>query len=123
MTNKMRPAVNLWHAKGARADLVRAVLLGCEEECVPIRVTVAPEGDAASLAHAAASESALFVGAGIDTTDGVALDEQRLGERPSLLSETNATAQIARQFGIAAGRLVRGRPLPAAITNDDPAVS
>jgi hypothetical protein len=108
-----RPAVLLRFDRAVSASLVQAFELGCEEEGVPSKSRVGT-GDATTLARQAARDSALFIGAGIDADGGIALHEQRLGERPPLLSAAAATVAVARRFGAATGRLARGRPLPEA---------
>lgn len=75
--------------------------------------------DAVELARAAAHESALFVGAGIDSDGQIALHEQRLDDRPPLLVRNTTTPEIARGFGVAAGRLARNRPIPDVVAQDN----
>ena len=118
-TSADRPAVRLLHASGALAELVRAFEHGCEEEGVPVVTAVSPPADADSLARTAAQESTLFVGAGIDADGRIALHEQRLGDRDPLLFRNTTTAEVARGFGVAAGRLARGRPFPDVVAKDD----
>jgi len=118
MTSTARPAVQLWHTRDAPADLVRAFARGCEEEGVSV-AKVLRFGSADALARSAAEASALFIGAGIDATGGIALTEQRLGHRPPLLIVNGATVVVARRFGTAAGRLARGRPMPDVLARGD----
>lgn len=106
-----RPAIRLFHDPAAPPDLVTAFQLGCEEEGVPL-ITVPRIADAEALARSAAFASVLFVGAGIDAIGTVALHEQRLGKRRALILIRSASPSNARRLGSAAGRLVRGRPLP-----------
>jgi hypothetical protein len=113
-----RPAIRLHHDPKASIELVAAFQLGCEEEGVPVETAVAA-GDVQSLARAAATESGLFIGAGIDAGDTIALHEQRLGDRPPLLLRFAATALDARSLAVAAGRLARGRPLPHVVVHND----
>jgi hypothetical protein len=107
------PTIQLFHEPAAPFDLIAAFQLGCEEEGVPV-VTASVIGEAGELARRAAIASALFVGAGIDATGAMALHEQRLGARPLLVEVRSALPADARRLGCAAGRLVRGRPLPDA---------
>jgi hypothetical protein len=107
-----RPAIRLLYARDASAELVRSFEHGCEEESVPVVTAVANVVDAVSLARTAASESSLFIGAGIDAEGRIALHEHRLADRAPLLIRDTTTPEIARGFGGAAGRLARGRPIP-----------
>jgi len=119
MTSAERPAIRLLYASGAPAELVRAFEHGCEEEGVPVVTTSTTSGDAATLARTAAQESTLFIGAGIDDPGRIALQEQRLGSGNPLLGRDATTPEGARGFGVAAGRLARGRPIPDVVAGDN----
>ena len=106
-----QPAIVLRFDRAVSPSLVRAFALGCEEEGVPSDSRVGT-GDSVTLARQAAAESTLFVGVGIDGSGAIALHDHRLGELPPLLFDAAGTVDIARRFGVAAGRLARGRPLP-----------
>lgn len=113
-----RPAIQLRHEPTAPAALIAAFRLGCEEEGVPLEIGVGV-GAAEWLARAAAADSNLFIGAGIDAGGAVALHEHRLGDRPPLLARPAAAPADARRLGVAAGRLARRRPLPDVVARDN----
>jgi hypothetical protein len=98
----------------APTALVEAFLLGCEEEGVPVIAHV-EDGEAESLARAAAARSDLFIGGGIDGCGAVAVHEHRLGGRPPVLLVLGADVRAARVAGGDAARLVLGRRLRSPI--------
>jgi hypothetical protein len=112
------PAILLFHHPDAAPELIEAFLLGCEEEGVPVEVC-ALDSTAAILARSAAKASTLFVGAGIDQTGALAIHEQRLGDLPPLMRLTGASSMDARTLGVAAGRLVRGRPIKSIVADNN----
>ena len=114
-----RPAIRLLHVPGAPAELVSAFEHGCEEEGVPVVTAVSASADAVEIARAAAQDSTLFIGAGIDVDGRIALHEQRIGDRLALLVQDAITPEIARGFGIAAGRIARGRPISDVVARDN----
>ena len=113
-----RPAVFLFHHPGAPPGLVEAFTFGWEEEGVPV-VVVCAEGPAGELSRKAAEASTLFAGAGIDGERSIAIHEQRLGSRSPLMLTCDATAEQAKVFGLIAGRLVRGRPIPPIVADNN----
>ncbi|MBB3662393.1 MULTISPECIES: glycerol dehydratase reactivase beta/small subunit family protein [Prauserella salsuginis group] len=90
---------------------VRELLAGLEEEGVPVRLTDGDPGSAATaveLAHAAARESPLDVGVGIDAEGRVCVHHaKRPADRPVVTTDTAR----ARWCGHNAARLVVGLPL------------
>jgi hypothetical protein len=112
-----RPNAVLLHDAAAHPKLLEAFELGCEEESVPVE-TRSADGDANALAQLAAAESNLFVGAGIDADGSIALHEQRLGPRSLGLRRDGPSLEQARLLGVALGRLIKGRPIPAELIQD-----
>gem|GEM_PF-2596634 len=105
-----RPGITILYSAGASNGLVLALGLGCEEEGVPAVFGVR-DGDASSLARRASELSISFLGIGIDSLGSIALHDQRLGGLRPLLAKADASVDHARAIGVAAGRIVRGRPV------------
>ena len=112
-----RPAIHVSLAPGADESLYKWIAVGAEEEGIPCRLDPAnetdDETDVASLAHAAAQNSRLDVGVGIDSGQ-VAVHERHMPvERPVIISEVEEdhASQVCRSAGANAARLVIGTPL------------
>jgi hypothetical protein len=102
------------HDPEAQVELVAAFLHGCEEESVPA-IAVSTTGSAEALARAAAEQSEISIGAGLDRAGCCALHDHRLGARDALIEchQCHKMSQLElRGLGVTAGRLVRGRPIP-----------
>lgn len=93
-----------------RAEWLRAVCAGLEEEGVPYRAQ--PSGEvsfgAAELATSAAEMSPLQTGIGLDCHGALALQHEKLKGRAPYLQDC---WQNGRLLGKNAGRLVKGLPL------------
>jgi hypothetical protein len=105
------PVIVVRHA-GAPVTAVREVRAGAEEEGVPTRVEYAATGAAAELAHAAALDSPLEVGVGIDATGGVAVHHATLPpDAPALAVTADPGPPHWRRAGAVAARIVTGLPI------------
>jgi hypothetical protein len=108
-----RPAVLVYRHPGTPAAVLRQVCAGVEEEGVPTDVTEVPgPDDATALAHAAAGESRLGVGIGLDAAGAAAVHHGTLPERTPV-TETPAQAPPTewRRAGRIAARVVKHLPL------------
>ena len=112
-----RPAIHVTLAPEADESLYKWIAVGAEEEGIPCRLEPADETDdetdAAALAHAAAQNSRLDVGVGLDSGQ-VAVNERHMPtERPVIISEVGEdhARQVCRSAGANAARLVIGTPL------------
>jgi propanediol dehydratase-reactivating factor small subunit len=105
------PVVVVRHA-GAPAGVLREVRAGAEEEGVPTRVDDGRPADVVALAHAAALDSPLEVGVGIDPAGGVAVHHAALpADRPALTVAPGAGPPQWRRAGAVAARIVTGLPI------------
>ena len=100
----------------APGPVLREVCAGAEEEGVPTEVADAPGGggaqDAIALAHAAARESRLDVGIGIDASGAAAVHHGKLPQdRPPATTGPHSTAPDWRRAGRIGARVVKGLPL------------
>jgi len=107
-----RPLVMLMcSAAGVPEALRREILLGMEEEGVPVLVQEG-EGEASDLAFEAARLSPLEVGIGLDAQGKAVLQHRKLRRHQPLLRANLAPGpETARQLGLNAARLVKGLPL------------
>lgn len=108
-----RPAVLVYRNPRAPAPVLRQVCAGVEEEGVPTEVVDVPgPDDATTLAHAAARESRLGVGIGLDAAGAAAVHHGTLPE-PTPVTATPAAAAAAdwRRAGRIAARVVKHLPL------------
>ncbi|MGY1764069.1 glycerol dehydratase reactivase beta/small subunit family protein [Geodermatophilus sp. SYSU D00779] len=108
-----RPAVLVYRHPGTPATVLRQVCAGVEEEGVPADVTEVPgPDDATALAHAAAAESRLSVGIGLDAAGAAAVHHGTLPEgAPVLATPAQALASDWRRVGRVAARVVKHLPL------------
>ena len=108
-----RPAVLVYRHPGAPAAVLRQVCAGAEEEGVPTDVQdVAGVDDATALAHAAAGESRLGVGIGLDASGAAAVHHGTLPERtPVVTTPARAPSSDWRRVGRIAARVVKHLPL------------
>ncbi|HEV7725379.1 MAG TPA: glycerol dehydratase reactivase beta/small subunit family protein [Modestobacter sp.] len=100
----------------APLPVLREVCAGAEEEGVPTEVVDAPGGgeaqDATALAHAAALESRLDVGIGVDASGAAAVHHGKLPEdRPPATTGPDAAPPDWRRAGRIGARVVKGLPL------------
>lgn len=103
-----RPAVLVYCALAAD-DLgsARDLDAGMEEEGVPARLVTVPDGPAASLGYAAAQESNLDVGVGIDSRGNISVHHAKMAQDEAALNGPPSTARV---MGHNAARLVSGTP-------------
>lgn len=108
-----RPAVLVYRHPGAPAPPLRQVCAGVEEEGVPTDVVDVPgPDDATALAHAAAGESRLGVGIGLDSSGAAAVHHGTLPERtPVVATPARALPSDWRRVGRTAARVVKHLPL------------
>ena len=108
-----RPAVLVYRNPGAPAPVLRQVRAGVEEEGVPTDVVDVPGPDEApALAHAAAEESRLGVGIGLDSSGAAAVHHGTLPERtPVDTTPAGAFPSDWRRVGRTAARVVKHLPL------------
>ena len=108
-----RPAVLVYRHPGTPAALLRQVCAGVEEEGVPTDVTEIPgPEDATALAHAAAGESRLGVGIGLDAAGAATVHHGTLPERtPVVATPAQSLSSDWRRVGRIAARVVKHLPL------------
>jgi hypothetical protein len=108
-----RPAVLVYRHPGAPVAVLRQVCAGVEEEGVPTDVVDVPGAhDATALAHAAAEESRLGVGIGLDASGAAAVHHGTLPERtPVAATPARASSADWRRAGRIAARVVKHLPL------------
>ena len=108
-----RPAVLVYRHPAAPEPVLRQICAGVEEEGVPTDLVDAPgPGDATTLAHAAAEESRLGVGIGLDAAGAAAVHHGTLPERtPVVATPAQALSSDWRRVGRIAARVVKHLPL------------
>ena len=108
-----RPAVLVYRHPGTPAAALRQVCAGVEEEGVPTDVQDVPGvDDATALAHAAAGESRLGVGIGLDASGAAAVHHGTLpAGTPVAATPAGAPAAEWRRAGRIAARVVKHLPL------------
>ncbi|SDN57734.1 glycerol dehydratase reactivase beta/small subunit family protein [Geodermatophilus sp. DSM 45219] len=113
-----RPAVLVYRHPGAPTPVLRQVCAGVEEEGVPTDVVDVPGPDdapppsAVALAHAAAGESRLGVGIGLDSSGAAAVHHGTLPEgTPVDTTPARAFPSDWRRVGRTAARVVKHLPL------------
>ena len=108
-----RPAVLVYRHPGAPALVLRQVCAGVEEEGVPTDVTEVPGPDGATaLAHAAAGESRLGAGIGLDAAGAAAVHHGTPPEgTPVVTTPAQALPSDWRRVGRIAARVVKHLPL------------
>ena len=113
-----RPAVLVYRHPAAPAPVLRQVCAGVEEEGVPTDVVDVPGPDdapppsAVALAHAAAGESRLGVGIGLDSSGAAVVHHGTLPERtPVAAAPAGAAPSDWRRAGRIAARVVKHLPL------------
>jgi hypothetical protein len=108
-----RPAVLVYRHPGAPAPVLRQVRAGVEEDGVPTDVVDVPgPDDATALAHAAAGESRLGVGIGLDAAGAAAVHHGTLPEgTPVVTTPARSASSDWRRVGRIAARVVKHLPL------------
>ncbi|MCE0765207.1 glycerol dehydratase reactivase beta/small subunit family protein [Pseudonocardia kujensis] len=110
MTEK--PAIVLRHTGYVDPAVLREVCAGAEEEGVPTRVEQVRDTDLLALAHAAALESSLETGIGIDGSGAVAVHHASLpADEPVQRVEAGSPRPDLRIAGRTAARIVKVLPL------------
>lgn len=90
---------------------LRELLLGVEEEGVPITLNRLAEANPLTLAHEAAIESVLDVGIGVSFGYVVVTTEKLSEEQPYMAHYLNQDQETDRLIGGNAARLVKRMPL------------
>jgi hypothetical protein len=111
-----RPAMLVYRHPAAPVPVLREICAGAEEEGVPTEVVDAPGGvdtaDATALAHAAARESRLDVGIGVDAAGAAAVHHGKLpADRPPATIGPASTPPDWRRAGRIGARVVKSLPL------------
>jgi hypothetical protein len=107
-----KPAIVLRHGGSPDPAVLREVCAGAEEEGVPTRVEQVREADVLALAHAAALDSPLETGIGIDGAGGVVVHHASLPpEAPVHRVEAGSPRPDLRTAGRTAARIVKVLPL------------
>ena len=110
MSKDSPPSIRL-HAHAAISDQqLTEVLLGIEEEGIPVEVERFDEFDPLVLAHQAAITSRLGIGLGIALDYAVITTEKLPEAKPYLATWLNADAGIDRAIGTNAARMVKRSP-------------
>jgi hypothetical protein len=106
------PAVLVAVHDGAPPPVVRELRAGAEEQGIPTAILEGPVG--ADAGRAAARESRLQVGVGVDA-DGAVAVHHALVPDPVLALDAGASAPDLRVLGADAARIVAGLPLRTAL--------
>lgn len=107
----IRPTVKVWVHDSVTDSALRHILLGAEEEGVPVEVERKDELNPLTLAHRASRESVLGVGMGV-ALDYVVITTEKLPEnRPYIARYLNAGDSSDRTLGANAARIVKRLPL------------
>ncbi|MDI9628363.1 MAG: glycerol dehydratase reactivase beta/small subunit family protein [Acidobacteriota bacterium] len=111
MNNDSPPSIRL-HANSAISEQQLAeVLLGIEEEGIPVEIERFDELNPLVLAHQAAISSRLGIGIGMALDYAVITTEKLPEARPYLTTWLNTDADIDRAIGANAARMVKRTPL------------
>lgn len=106
------PSIKIFvHSEFNRDDVLREIKCGVEEESVPYQVHVAGDNDSTALSYAAAHESSLEVGIGVDKAGCLAVHYNKL-PKSSPIFKINYTGEFSRIRSTCsnAARLVKGTP-------------
>ena len=87
------------------------ILLGAEEEGIPVEVVKVEGDDALKLAHDASKSSVLLIGIGISSTEGVVQYSQLAMDKPIERAKLTEEEIILRELGSNAARLAKRIPL------------
>lgn len=110
-TGERPVVVFICSARGVHDALRREILLGLEEEGVPV-VVREEEGEAGEIAFEAARLSPLEVGIGLDAQGNAVLQHRKLRQHHPLMKvNLGLRPEAARLTGLNAARLVKGMPL------------
>lgn len=112
-----RPAVLIFKTPSTASNVIREILLGIEEEGIPVKVQEKQSGLPVNLAKDAADGSSLNVGIGTSAAEVVVHHRDLPVNSPLfLLGAEKLTQANLRCIGANAARLVKGNPL--ALTDD-----
>lgn len=106
-----RPAIRMHVARSVQLPRLRDLVLGIEEEAVPVFVEVVDDAPADILAHEAAIAATLEIGIGVDATTIAVTNDKLPAGRPYLVTSLNASGSNDRHIGANAARLVKRNPL------------
>lgn len=106
-----RPTVRVRLNDRLADQAIAEVLLGLEEEGVPVEVTRHTDLNPLALAHDAALESRLGIGIGVSLDYIVTTTEKLPAERPYLVEILHRSEATDRAAGSNAARLVKRMPL------------
>lgn len=106
-----RPTVRVRLNDRLADQAVAELLLGLEEEGVPVEVTRHSDLNPLTLAHSAALESRLGIGVGVSLDYIVITTEKLPAERPYLTETLHRSEASDRAAGSNAARLVKRMPL------------
>lgn len=107
-----KPVVNIWVVPPLPEEIIKPIFWGLEEEGIPVRMDHKENGSTVTLAKAAANDSMLNVGIGINKNE-VVLHHRDLPSRDPLfvLGPEEMNRSNLRRLGANAARLVKGNPL------------
>lgn len=111
MTDAERPTILLHAHEAITGGQLRELLLGIEEEGVPVTLQRLPELNPLVLAHGAGTASRLGVGVGVSLDYVVVTTEKLPASRPYIAQFLGAGAARDRAIGANAARLVKRMPL------------
>lgn len=109
---EVSPSIKIFVGPGfERADVLREIESGVEEESVPYEVSRSAEGGAVPLSYAAALGSALEIGIGVDGKGCLSVHYRKLPPE-SPLFKISYTGEFSRIRSVCsnAARLVKGTP-------------
>jgi len=104
-----KPTINVI-CNNINHPLLKPVLAGIEEEGIPVQTDFRKEDDWVKAAYLAAEESVLGVGMALDENGTVIIHYYRLNENEPLFKRNQVDSSLAKQMGINAARLVKGKP-------------
>lgn len=111
MNESERPAIVLMAHDAIRPAQLREVLLGIEEQGVPVRVVRSETLNPLELAASAGQQSRVGVGVGISLDYVVITTDKLPADRPYIVGLLNETAGRDRLLGANAARIVKRMPL------------
>ena len=111
MNESDRPAIVLVAHDGIRAGQLRDLLLGIEEQGVPVRVARSGNLNPLELAADAGLQSRVGVGVGVSLDYVVVTTDKLPTQRPYIVGVLNETSEHDRILGANAARIVKRMPL------------
>lgn len=118
----IRPHLVLNHHGEVDDGVLRELLLGIEEEGVPVMIHRCPEPNPVKLAHQAAEESVLTIGIGTGLGFVVVTTSHLDEQHPYLAYRLGETAEADRVIGGNVARLAKRlplRPVPGQSANSE----